>query len=330
MNIYDEVNSKLKSVIAGEGKVAIYPFGRMGMQMKVTLNQKYGVMEDIVVDNYLADINPKIVKIDEVKNPEEYIWLIATVKKTVRESIIESLPANIPKSQIIELFEGYPPNYSNDFKVLSHIGKDINSIPAWEVLEYVNKKREINRPISVAEIGIGIGATAVEICKSLDKEDKYYAFDFEDKINLLFEDFGKLPDIVCELYAEGSSPKVYDSYNWNLSKMVLGMQEKQIDGIFDVVYLDGAHTFWVDGLACCLIKKLIKKDGYIIFDDLNWSIKKHHPNASEFCELFTDEQLSDCQIRRVVNIFMQQDDNFSELCPSNTFTPSRVVYKRIN
>lgn len=331
MNVYERINSVLKATLCslGGGKIAIYPFGKMGMQVKQILNQQYGILEAIIVDNYLADINPQIQKIDEVMNPEEYIWVITTADKAVKKSIIESLPISIPENQIIELFMESAP-YSNDFKVLSHIGRDgINSVPAWEVLECVRKKKRDRQTISVAEIGIDIGATAVEICKLLDKKDKYYAYDFEYKINALFEDFSKIPEIVCELNAEGNSERTYDSYNWNLSEMVLDMKENQIDGVFDVIYLDGAHSFCVDGLCCCLIKKLIKKDGYIIFDDIDWSFKKDCPNSPQYGK-FTEEQVADCQIKRVINIFMQEDDNFRELYLLKTLVPKRVVYQRIH
>ena len=304
----------------------------MGMRTKEVLNNRYGISEEIIVDNFLADINPRIKKVEEVESPENYIWIITAADKYVCQSIIATLPSIIPENHIIKIFkEEVKRVYSDDFKVLFHLETDgINITPAWEVLECVKKKKRDKSAICVAEIGIDIGATAVEVCKLLDSKDKYYAFDFEDKVNALFQDFKRLPNIVCELYAEGNTRKSGDSYNWKLSEMLLYMQENQIDGVFDVVYLDGAHLFGIDGLACCLIKKLIKKGGYIIFDDIHWTYKNnsYESRLAFLRESFPEEQLADKQIMRIINIFMQGDECFQEIY-LRKLVDWRPVYQRI-
>lgn len=349
MSDYNKIDNALKDVFCKRDntdrprKVIIYPFGQMGMQTKEVLNNRYGILEEIIVDNFLADVNPRIKKVEEVESPENYIWIIAVADKSVRQSIMATLPSIIPENCIVTIFKEEVKEevkkevkrvYSDDFKALSHLETDGGYggciTPAWEVLECVKKKKRDKRVISVAEIGIDIGATAVEVCKLLDSEDKYYGFDYEDKVNALFEDFNRLPDIVCELYAEGNTRKPSDSYNWRLSKMLLDMQENQIDGVFDVVYLDGAHSFSIDGLACCLIKKLLKRGGYIIFDDVDLSFKN---NSSEgrlaiLRESYPEEQLADKQVRRVINIFMQGDEGFQEIY-LRKLVDWRAVYQRI-
>lgn len=344
LNFYEIIDNILRKEISnrvkvqrGEERYAIYPFGYAGMLTKQILNQRYGIKEELIVDNYLSDINSYVLKIREVEYPEKYIWIIAVADASVRRSIIETLPASISADQIINIFEKNEEEneeenapYPKDFRALSQIGRGgTNSIPAWEVLECVKKQKRDKQRVSVAEIGVDIGATSVEICKLLDKNDQYFAFDYEEKIEALFEDLGRL-QIKCILHARGNSRKIYDSYNWNLSEMLLEMEEQEKEGMFDVVYLDGNHTLMFDGLACCLLKQLLKKDGYIIFDDIDKSYDKAGlDRSSPVFERYTEEQTADCQIRRVVNIFMRNDENFREIFLSNTLVPGRVVYQRL-
>ena len=336
MSFYETIDNKLGKEISNRVKVqregrgyAIYPFGYTGMLTKQILNQRYGIKEELIVDNYLSDINSNVLKIHEVKYPEKYIWIITVADATIRKSIIETLPASILAEQIINIFEENAP-YPEDFRVLSQIGRGgVNATPAREVLECVKKKKRDKQRISVAEIGVDIGATAVEICRLLDEHDQYFAFDFGEKIEALFEDLRRL-QVKCSLHARGNSTKIYDSYNWNLSEMLLEIEEQEKEGVFDVVYLDGAHSLAFDGLACCLLKQLLKKDGYIIIDDIDWSYKRAYTDRSNSAfERYTEEQIADCQIKRVINIFMRNDENFREIFLSNTLVPDRVVYQKL-
>ena len=170
------------------------------------------------------------------------------------------------------------------------------------------------RNISVAEIGIGYGATALQVLKLLDAGDVYYALDFEEKIkdfadDLQARDFG----VKCKIIGLGNSQLEWDSYNWNLSNMVFQMRERYEEGMFDAVYLDGAHTFLHDGLAVCLLKELIKDGGILILDDLFWTYsnsefgRKHAPGR------LTKEQFTDMQVLRVQELFLTNDPNFEKL-----------------
>lgn len=163
----------------------------------------------------------------------------------------------------------------------------------------------------------------------MDEDDQYFAFDYEDQIETLFEDFKRLPEVRCSLHAKGNSKRMHDSYNWKLSDMLLEMKEQEKDGIFDVAYLDGNHTLAFDGLACWLLKQLVKKGGYLIFDDVDWSYKKYRATHPTAFERYTEEQVADCQIKRVINLFMRDDGNFREIYLTGTLVPSRVVYQRL-
>ena len=161
----------------------------------------------------------------------------------------------------------------------------------------------------------------------LDESDTYYAFDFDAKIkafaaDLQARDFG----VKCKVVTKGNSKMQYDSYNWNLSNMIFEMRERHEAGIFDAVYLDGAHSYVHDGPATCLLKELIKEGGYLILDDLFWSYAKS-PTVREYgFKIFPKEQAEDCQVFRVQELFLTNDPNWEKL--SSPKDPRGVFKKK--
>ena len=188
------------------------------------------------------------------------------------------------------------------------------SNPCNEFLSVINYLKTTSRNITVAEIGVGFGATTLQILKLLDANDTYYCFDFEDKLKDMTEDlqardFG----IKCQVIAAGNSHDEWDSYNWHLSNMIFRMRERRESGIFDAVHLDGAHTFLHDGLAVCLLKELIKVDGFLILDDLFWNFASSEWGRSIGPGRLTERQMKDMQVLRVQELFLTNDPNFERL-----------------
>ena len=175
-----------------------------------------------------------------------------------------------------------------------------------ELLSYTEK------PINVAEIGIGVGATSVEIAKRLREFDSYYFFSYQEDVNALDADLKATDYCKCKLYPMGNSTATYDSYSWALSSLCL---ENNV--FFDLVYLDGAHSFFHDALATVLLKRLIKPGGILIFDDVFWSHQKSPTQNSKVCpknlEDYTQEQLETEQIKRVIDLFMENDDEWERI-----------------
>ena len=63
------------------------------------------------------------------------------------------------------------------------------------------------------------------------------------------------------------------SYTWFLHRALREqLRDATIEPIYDFVFLDGAHTWDVDGLAFLLVDKLLKPGGWILFDDLYWRL----------------------------------------------------------
>jgi len=61
---------------------------------------------------------------------------------------------------------------------------------------------------------------------------------------------------------------------------------------FDYCYIDGAHTWDGTSLSFLLVDLLLKPGGWVVFDDLNWSISKSQAakkNMQRYAE-YSDEE----------------------------------------
>lgn len=218
---------------------------------------------------------------------------------------------------------GFYDNWDFDgLKFLSKIkmAKSLNT-PCKEFTSIVKKLKSSDpqKSITIAEIGIGYGATALQILQLLGENDTYYCFDFEDLMqdfvsDLQTKDFG----VKCRVVPMGNSHYTGDSYNWNLSNLIFDMRERQEAGMFDAVYLDGAHTLLHDGLAVCLLKELLRDDGILILDDVYWTVANSKTvRANAIKHGMPRDQMEDMQVLRAQKIFLDTDPNFEKLSPPN-------------
>lgn len=321
MDIYETIRSSIdKAVADGKEHFAIYPFGTNGITTKGILNWCYGINEEVVVDKaFTGSQSVRVKKIEEINEPSCYTWLVNCSTLEVRKSILESLK-DVPQEKIIDMFaEDCGRNYNKERPLvrLSEEESNINNIVCQEFEKLVKEMKANGKVLTIAEIGVDIGATTFAVSKLLKETDTYYLFDFEDVVQALAADLRELPEILCNYIEIGNTHKIYDSYVWNLSKLVLKMREDGKNGIFDAAYLDGAHNLIHDGLACCLLKELIKPEGFLVFDDVNWSYAISptcNPKVNPgICNGYTEEQICDCQVKRVIRLFMEQDEKFERI-----------------
>ena len=97
------------------------------------------------------------------------------------------------------------------------------------------------------------------------------------------------------------------SYNWRLMKMLKEDPEPR----FDMCYLDGAHSWAVDGFAFFLVDKLLRPGGWLIMDDLNWSFATSPTlrNADWVLALPEDERVIP-QIKRVYEVLVKTHEGY--------------------
>lgn len=193
-----------------------------------------------------------------------------------------------------------------------------NVEPMHVVVELTKEAKEKKGSVAVAEIGVGYGATSVELIKVLDDKDQYYFFDFEQTVEELRSDLEKINYNSVNMIGIGNTTKKYDSYAWNIAQLYLKWKKEGEDvHKFDVVYLDGAHTFLFDASAACILKEMIPIGGYIVLDDVNWSLANSptcNPTRNpQILEIYTQEQIEACHIDVVKQVIFDNDERYTRI-----------------
>lgn len=97
------------------------------------------------------------------------------------------------------------------------------------------------------------------------------------------------------------------SYLWRLMKFL----EEDPTPRFDLCYLDGAHSWFVDGFAFFLVDKLLKPGGWIVFDDMNWTYAKSPTNSKlEKVKLMPEDEKTTPQIKKVFDLLVKTHPNY--------------------
>jgi predicted O-methyltransferase YrrM len=178
------------------------------------------------------------------------------------------------------------------------------------------------QPRVYAEIGIAVGGTVCEIARVLPAKSEIYLFDYYDKVANVKQALLKQGYSAVRGY--GNSYKLRDSYNWSLMKLLKEHEQP----IFDYVYIDGMHTWEMDGFAFLLIDKLLKPGGFIDFDDYDWTLRKSPTlNPTLFpltSKLYTEEQIDIPGIKLVVDLLVRRNSNYIEV------VKDKIFQKKIN
>ncbi len=106
-----------------------------------------------------------------------------------------------------------------------------------------------------------------------------------------------------------------ESYNWFLNKDIEKYSDKSYNCIprYDLIFIDGPKDWTIDGFAFFLADKLLKKNGWIVFDDYLWSdykiVDQKVPNYSP--DKFDDDQIKKPNIKEVFHKLVMQHPNYS-------------------
>ncbi len=99
------------------------------------------------------------------------------------------------------------------------------------------------------------------------------------------------------------------SYTWALMKML----EADATPRFDFCYLDGAHSWFVDGFAFFLVDRLLKPGGWIVFDDLDWSYDKSPAlRDTDLVRQMPEDERKAEQVKKVYELLVKTHPDYSE------------------
>ena len=175
-----------------------------------------------------------------------------------------------------------------------------NSVAEILIPDFITQMNE--RPQVYFEIGSNIGSTANKVKEILPENSKMYLFDFADNkkyIQHLLDD--------NTFFFGSQSNKIYDSYNWHL------MQLHECGIKPEFVFIDGKHTFDTDWLCFFLVDQMLSSNGYIYFDDYEWSLEtsptmspKKFPNI---VNLYSEDQIKSQHIKMLIDNIVSKTYN---------------------
>lgn len=178
MDHYDKANRVVGNLIrGGKREFAIYPFGRLGMQLKEILNQRYGIKEKYIIDNRLAEIseNNCIINLEQFEkvNTHNITVLLASDSENIYSEIRSQLFKYIDMERIVDIYS-YSAYY--DREVLKDPIIDVPDIRVAALNAVANEIYYHNVNGAIAECGVYKG----EFSKWMNRfmpDRKLYLFD---------------------------------------------------------------------------------------------------------------------------------------------------------
>jgi predicted O-methyltransferase YrrM len=142
---------------------------------------------------------------------------------------------------------------------------------AWELYRFVKDAK----PRSCLELGHAHGVSSAYIAAALDEIDGH--LDTVDLLSAADRD-PNLESLLArmQLAHRVTIHREVNSYTWFLKKKIAA---QSADGLcrpcYDFCFVDGAKNWTIDGLAFFLVDKLLRSDGWILFDDYSFTYEKY-------------------------------------------------------
>lgn len=108
------------------------------------------------------------------------------------------------------------------------------------------------------------------------------------------------------------------SYTWWLKQQIESQSDEagNCTPIYDFAYLDGAHTWTIDGFAALLIERLLRPDGWLLMDDLGFVFEgyggPYGPGMSPEDHRFSTDEAQAQQLQLVFDLIVKPHPSFTE------------------
>jgi predicted O-methyltransferase YrrM len=198
-------------------------------------------------------------------------------------------------------------------KGIPHIG----DAQASELYQFIRR----HRPRACLELGHAHGASSAYIAAALDEAGGHL-----DTVDLLSA-ANRVPNLESLLAKMNLAHLVtinreVNSYTWFLKKKIAA---RTADGIcrpcYDFCYIDGAKNWTMDGLAFFLADKLLNENGWILFDDYNFTYEKYLKRR-EVLDGITlrdlgPEQRAEAHVEQIYQLLVRQHPGYSNFVVQN-------------
>lgn len=173
------------------------------------------------------------------------------------------------------------------------------------------------QPERVLELGFASGVSTCYLAAAFDELggdrhiltiDRLNARDRKPSIDELLNRCG-LAHLATPVFAD-------TSYTWEL----LHLLEQKPTPSFDFVFVDGAHTWDVDGFAFLLADRMLRPGGWVLFDDLDWTLDTS-PTLKNmtWVRQLPEEQRVTPQVRKVFELLVKPNPAYGNCREEKTW-----------
>lgn len=103
------------------------------------------------------------------------------------------------------------------------------------------------------------------------------------------------------------------SYTWFLKKII---EQQTCDGfcepVYDLCFIDGSKDWTNDGCAFFLVDKLLKPNGWLIFDDFTWTHRAHGRDKGYVFPRMSEEELAEPHIESIFRLLVMQHPSYTQ------------------
>ena len=89
------------------------------------------------------------------------------------------------------------------------------------------------------------------------------------------------------------------------------MLEESPEPRFDLCYLDGAHSWFVDGFAFFLVDRLLRPGGLLVLDDLDWTYASSPTlRSTELVKAMPGDERTEPHVRKVYELLVKPHPSY--------------------
>jgi predicted O-methyltransferase YrrM len=174
------------------------------------------------------------------------------------------------------------------------------------------------RPAQILELGTGVGTSSCYMAAALDELGA-------GRITTIDRN-PELPEWVRETFTKADPALLRfieivtttSSYNDELLPRIEAQTKNGLcEPCYDFCYIDGAHTWSDDGLAFFLADKLLKPGGWMLFDDMAWTIAGSAEASKEaWTQAMSAGLRATMQVTKIFDLLVAPHPSYDQLAKS--------------
>jgi len=171
-----------------------------------------------------------------------------------------------------------------------------------------------HKPEKCLELGFAHGVASCYMAAALDEigGGKLVCVDLEHSSELSPNIEGLLNKAGLAEYVTICREK--NSYTWFLKNEIEKNTENyHCDPKYDLCFIDGSKNWTIDGCAFFLADKLLRENGYIVFDDYRWAYWHYPKKVMDGITVrdMSEEQINEPNIELVFQLLVMQHPDYS-------------------